>query len=132
MLKLYCDGGSRGNPGKSACAYFVFEDEKLLTFGCKYLGIQTNNYAEYNGLLLGLTSVIKEFKPDSLEVYLDSELVVKQINGLYKVENEVLKTLKGKIEEKKFLIANLKIIHVLREQNKFADKLVNICLDASM
>jgi len=131
-LKIYTDGGSRGNPGPTASAFLIYQGDTLLEKGSKYLGISTNNVAEYTALLLSLQKLIeiKGLDYESVEVFMDSELAVKQLNGLYKVKNENLKTLHNKI---KSIIAdnNLKVnfIHVRRSGNKESDRLVNIELD---
>ena len=92
-LKIFCDGGSRGNPGKSASAFVVEEKGSIIYSEAKYLGIATNNFAEYSAVLLALRW-IKENK-DILEkeiiFVLDSELVARQINGVYKIKNKKLK-----------------------------------------
>ncbi|BCX14003.1 MAG: hypothetical protein KatS3mg085_535 [Candidatus Dojkabacteria bacterium] len=75
-FKLFTDGGSRGNPGDSACGYFLFEDDKLIDFGGLLLGQSTNNVAEYTGLILGLKNALKKMIRN-LNCYLDSELIVK-------------------------------------------------------
>lgn len=128
-MKLYTDGGSRGNPGNAACAYFLFEGDKLVDFGGKFLGIVSNNVAEYRGLILGLKSAEK-LGIESLEVYMDSELIIKQVNGVYQVKND---DMKQEISKVMAVIKSFKLIsfnHVLREKNKYADKLVNTILDS--
>ena len=92
-IKVYCDGGSRGNPGKSASAFVVEENKKIIYSEAKYLGIATNNLAEYNAVFAALKWVRenKELLKKEIVFILDSELVVKQINGLYKVKNKKLK-----------------------------------------
>lgn len=126
--KLFTDGGSRGNPGNAACAYYLFEDDKLLDFGGKFLGQVTNNIAEYSGLLLGLKAVEK-LGLREVECNLDSELVVKQLNGEYKVSSPDMKAHVSKVMDSKKNFDSLTFNHVRREYNKFADKLVNIILD---
>jgi len=126
--KLYTDGGSRGNPGPAAIGYLIFEDESLLDFGAGFVGQQTNNYAEYSALIEGLT-LAKKHKIKKIECFLDSELIVKQLNGEYKVKNENIKPLFKKVESLRKNFDGLSFIHVKREFNKHADKLVNIVLD---
>lgn len=130
MFTLFTDGGSRGNPGNSACAYFLFnESGKLSDFGGDFLGIVTNNNAEYLGLINGLKLAVKN-KIEELTVCMDSELAIKQIRGEYKVSNESIKL---QHKEVKYLEKNFKKIefkHVPRAENKFADKLVNTILDS--
>lgn len=126
---LYTDGGSRGNPGSSACACFIFANDKLYSFDSKYLGTSTNNNAEYEGLLLGVKLALKN-GIENLQIFMDSELVVKQISGVYKISDENLKSKAMMIQKELKKFASYKINHVLRAENKFADKLVNIVLDA--
>jgi ribonuclease HI len=128
-LTINTDGGSRGNPGPSA-AGIVMVDEKGETvdrFG-QLLGDQTNNYAEYMGVVLALERAV-ELEADELDFNLDSELIVKQLNREYKVKNPDLAQLFLKIHN---LSSNFKKVtykHVYREQNKEADKVVNEILD---
>lgn len=130
-LTIYTDGGSRGNPGKSACAYAIYNEEALIAKDSKYLGIATNNHAEYNGVIFALEWLLKNSgKFENVSFYLDSELVVKQLNGLYKIKDENLLNLSQRVKE---LIHTLNLVivfkYIPREQNKLADKLVNECLD---
>lgn len=126
---LKTDGGSRGNPGKGASAALLFSiDNELLNFDGKYFENTTNNNAEYWGLVIGLKMAIKE-GIDELDCYLDSELIVKQMNGEYKIKDENIKTIKILIDD---LLPNFNKIsfhHIVREKNKLADRLVNLILD---
>lgn len=128
--KLFTDGGSRGNPGPAAAGVVCYSstDEVVFAKG-KYLGVTTNNEAEYKALVLGL-EVCLEKKLTSVEVYMDSELVVKQVLGLYKVKNENLQTFHKKVLELKKQFTLLTFTHVRREKNKMADSLVNQTLDS--
>lgn len=144
MVTIFSDGGSRGNPGPAACAFVIYahnkEDLKAskgrqIHSDSKYLGVTTNNVAEYSGVLLaldGLKKFIHEPYFDYVEFKMDSELVVKQINGVYKVKDGNLMNYVLRIKD--FIKANnLKIsfIHIPRKENAFADKLVNEKLDES-
>lgn len=131
-IKIYCDGGSRGNPGKSASAFVVEDGNKLIYSESKYLGIATNNFAEYNAVLSALHWIEENKKILGKEIIfiLDSELVVKQINGEYRTKNKKLKEIY--LEIKNILNSlSQKIIFksVDRERNKMADFLVNQKLD---
>ncbi len=129
MFYLFTDGGSRGNPGISAAGCFIFDDKlNLVSFDAKYLGIATNNYAEYNALKLGL-KLAQKLKIKDLTCTLDSELVVKQLNGEYKVKDENIRKLYNEIQRESKSFSLLIFNHVLREENKNADKMVNIILD---
>ena len=129
-LVIHSDGGARGNPGPGACAFVIEENGKIIIQGSKYLGRVTNNFAEYSGVLLALQSVAKK---SSITFYLDSELVAKQLSGLYKVKNKDLVKLAIEIRS---LIAtkNLEIsfVNIPREKNKVADQLVNEELDGNI
>jgi len=123
------DGGARGNPGPAAYGA-VMRDGKgeVIAELAEYLGMQTNNFAEYSGLLAALEYAVRE-KAASVKIFSDSELLVRQIQGRYKVNHPVLKEL---FQKAKSLITNFKyfsIEHVLRERNKEADRLVNKVLD---
>ncbi len=130
MHKLFTDGGARGNPGPAATGVFIFDEkDALITFEGEYLGKATNNEAEYKALILGLENANK-FGIKEIDCYLDSELVVKQLNGEYKVKQEHLKILKEQVQDLVFLFEKIAIHHVPREENKHADKMVNIILDS--
>ncbi len=129
-LKIYCDGGSRGNPGPAACAFIVFsEDHKMLHQEGKFLGAATNNMAEYSAVILSL-EYLKSQNSLNLPIvfFLDSQLVVSQLNGLWKVKNPKIRELIFKIHS---LAVNLPISyhHIPRAQNSLADRLVNEILD---
>ncbi len=126
---MYSDGGARGNPGKAATAFFIFEEKNLIAFDGEYLGVTTNNIAEYKALLLGLQYSLKK-GIKNINCKLDSELVVKQLKGEYKVKNAGIKPI---FEEIKSMLSNFDSVnfeHIKREKNKNADKLVNVILDS--
>lgn len=129
--KLYTDGGSRGNPGPSAMGIALLDDNDaviLKTSG--YLGITTNNQAEYQALKKGLQLATKA-GIKRLAVYMDSELIIKQIKGEYKVKNADLASHYHAIKELEKSFVEISFQHVLREKNKLADSMVNECLDAA-
>lgn len=128
--KLFTDGGSRGNPGKAACAWVVYDGDQEVLHGSKYLGMTTNNDAEYQGLIEGLESCIR-IGIKNLECYSDSELMVKQVNGIYKVRDANIRVRFDQIESQIKKLDSFSISHVLRSLNKRADKLVNICMDSN-
>ncbi len=128
-IKIFCDGGSRGNPGPSAAGVVITTtDDRVLAEYCEYLGIQTNNFAEYSAVLLALRN-LDDYKDYKLKFYLDSQLVVRQLNGEYKVKNS---NIKGLYQQIISIIKDMQISfeHVYREDNKLADAQVNKCLDA--
>ena len=132
-LKIYSDGGARGNPGPASSAFVVFLDGKIIHREAHYLGIKTNNEAEYSGICQALDWVKKyELNGDIslVNFFLDSELVAKQLSGEYKVKNENLKKyfLTAKKSEKE-LLKNIFYTPIAREKNKVADKMVNEELD---
>jgi ribonuclease HI len=131
---VYSDGGSRGNPGDAAYGWLLFSPEnELITFDSRYLGQATNNLAEYEALLSALKYIGKNktvLGVSDLLCQLDSELIVKQLNGEYSVKDAVLKTYYLKIKDIVSEIGNVTFNHVERKLNKHADKLVNITLDA--
>ncbi|MCX6783922.1 MAG: ribonuclease HI family protein [candidate division WWE3 bacterium] len=128
--KLFSDGGSRGNPGPSACSYALFDPAGNLRDKCgNYLGEATNNHAEYCGLLAGVEAAVKAGTTE-LDCYLDSELVVKQMKGEYRIKDANLKSIADKIKELQINFIKLSFNHVPREKNQIADRLVNETLDA--
>ncbi|MDD3480760.1 MAG: ribonuclease HI family protein [Patescibacteria group bacterium] len=127
-LIINTDGGARGNPGPAGIGV-VFSDEKgekIATFR-EYIGEATNNIAEYKALILALEKA-KDFEAEEIECRLDSELVVKQLRGEYKVKDEKLKELYARVQELAFF-KPIKYVHVRREKNEEADALVNEAID---
>ena len=128
-LTLYTDGGARGNPGPGG-AGIVLKDEggnTIKEIG-KYLGNCTNNEAEYLALIMGL-KVAKEAGAKRVTCYLDSELIVKQLNGLYKVKNERMRIYYDKVLEFEEDFMDIDYKHIPRDENNEADTLVNEALD---
>lgn len=129
---LQTDGGSRGNPGPAAAGWVIKQNSnnsfETIVKNSKYLGIKTNNFAEYTAIVEGLKECI-EHKITDLKVEMDSELAVKQINGLYKIKNPQIKIFCEEIMLIKKQFKNISFSHVYREYNKEADGMVNECLD---
>jgi ribonuclease HI len=128
-LIAHSDGGARGNPGPSGYGVVIKDEagQKVAALS-EYLGHQTNNFAEYQGLIAALEYAVKH-GPKALKLISDSELLVRQIKGIYKVKNETLKDLHARAKE---LIAQLEwfsIGHALREHNQEADRLANEAMD---
>lgn len=127
--KLYTDGGSRGNPGPSAGAFVICKtDDNVVEKSGFYIGITTNNQAEYQALLQGLKRS-QAVGIRKLNVFIDSELIVKQLNGLYKIKNEGLKPLYRQIKDLATSFEEVSFTHVPRALNKDADAEVNRILD---
>src|ERR1700683_222829 len=131
-LVAYSDGGARGNPGPSGYGV-VIQDQagKKIAALSEYLGHQTNNFAEYQGLIAALEYAV-EHDHKAMKVISDSELLVRQIKGVYKVKNATLQDLHGRAKQ---LIAKLdwfSIGHALREHNQEADRLANAAMDKGM
>jgi ribonuclease HI len=128
--KLSSDGGARGNPGPAAFGYVLeAEDGTVLDARGEAIGVATNNEAEYRGLVAGLEKAL-ELGVDELEVVSDSELVVRQMRGEYKVKKETLRTLNEQASDLARRLARVSFTSVRREHNELADRLVNEALDA--
>ena len=127
--RLFTDGGARGNPGPAAFGY-VLEDEDgtVIAAHGEAIGHATNNVAEYRGLIAGLETAL-EVGVTELEVVSDSELVVRQMQGDYKVKNETLKELNEEAEALEQRLRRVTYTAVRREHNELADALVNEALD---
>jgi ribonuclease HI len=128
-IKANIDGGARGNPGPSAYGVVVRNAKgEIIAELSDYLGLQTNNFAEYSGLLAALEFAVREKHP-SLKVQSDSELLVKQMKGQYRVKSPGLLELYEKARVLVRKLEHFSIEHVLREYNREADALVNKVLD---
>jgi ribonuclease HI len=129
-LTMYADGGSRGNPGPSASGFALMNERgDILVKKGVYLGITTNNQAEYQSLKLGLIEA-KKLQAETVKVFMDSQLVVKQMQGLYKVRNRDLWPIYTSIKDLVTTFKHVTFKHVPRELNKIADGAVNEALDA--
>jgi len=129
--RLWTDGGSRGNPGPAAFGYVLeAEDGTVLAAHGEAIGVATNNVAEYRALVAGLERA-GEAGVSELEVVSDSELLVKQMRGEYKVKNAALRTLWEQAQELAASVPRVEFTAVRREENDLADRLVNEALDAA-
>lgn len=131
--RMYADGGSRGNPGPSASGAVIYdlengEEGEVLAEVTKFLGNTTNNQAEYMAIVIGLRAAAK-LGIEGLEVRLDSELAVKQLNGVYKVRNPEIAKRFAEVHELRQEFREIRFIHIRREKNTVADGLVNQELD---
>jgi len=131
LYALYTDGASRGNPGKAGAGIVILAPNGniILQKGI-YLGEKTNNEAEYLALLLGLKEAYRLGIKD-LFIYTDSQLIVNQMKGIYKLRAEHLKPLYEKVKQA-LSHFSYKILHINREKNKLADKLANLAIDQEL
>ena len=128
--KLFTDGGARGNPGPAAYGYVLeAEDGTVLAAHGERIGVATNNVAEYRALIAGLEKAVELAVPE-VEVVSDSELLVKQMNGEYRVKNAALQDLSIQASRLARELGKVSYTAVRREHNKLADQLVNEALDA--
>jgi len=129
-LRLFTDGAARGNPGPAGLGVVIEDEQGLRLRGLhRWLGVATNNEAEYHALIEGLKAVV-DWKPDRLEVFLDSKLVVEQVSGRYRVKEPRLQPLHREAKELLAGFGAVSISHVERERNKGADALANMAIDA--
>ena len=129
--RLWTDGGARGNPGPAAYAFVLeAEDGTMLEARGEAIGVATNNVAEYSALVAGLREASVR-GVDDLEVHSDSELMVKQMRGEYRVKNRDLQTLFLDASRLALQLRSVTYTHVRREHNELADRLVNDALDAA-
>jgi ribonuclease HI/ADP-ribose pyrophosphatase YjhB (NUDIX family) len=126
---VYTDGGSRGNPGPSASGFVVLDETgEVISEGGAYLGITTNNVAEYQAVYLGLERA-QEMGASKVEFRMDSQLVANQMNGIYKIKHPDLAIINNRIRELVAQFEKVTFNHVRREYNKLADGMVNKILD---
>jgi ribonuclease HI len=131
-INAHCDGGARGNPGPAGYGALITDDHGgVLAELSEFLGIRTNNYAEYSGLLACLQYALDHHHP-RLRVVSDSELMVKQIQGKYKINSPDLKTLWQEARNRIAKLEAFEISHALRHKNKDADRLANEAMDRGM
>ena len=130
-VKLYTDGGSRGNPGPSALGYVVKDiNDELLESGSKYIGLTTNNQAEYQAVRAGLAACA-QYTNGTVSVFSDSQLVANQMNGIYKIKNRELWPIHQAIKQLcEHSFDRVSFTYIPREYNKEADAMVNEALDA--
>jgi ribonuclease HI len=128
-LIIYTDGGARGNPGPAGIGvYIVNENREAVGKFNEFIGKATNNQAEYKAVILALGKA-RGFEAEELEFFLDSELVVKQLNREYRVKDKDLASLYVKIYNSILSFKKVTFTHIPREKNKEADKLVNVAID---
>lgn len=127
--KLYVDGASRNNPGHAGAGIYIIKNDEPFIKKSFYLGLKTNNQAEYLALLLGLYLLKPQLEKDDLvQILSDSQLLVRQVNGEYKIKHPELQPLNRAV--RRFLVGiNYSMVHVIREENEQADELANQGVD---
>jgi len=133
-MKIYTDGGARGNPGPAGAGWHALDNQgKTLFEGFRYLGKKTNNEAEYEALIFALDQ-LKTFTPSTpVHFFLDSQLIVRQLNGEYKVKTPHIRILFAKVQQALLSFScSISFHHVPRAQNRRADALVNRAIDQAL
>jgi ribonuclease HI len=131
-FNLYSDGASRGNPGNGGGGAVLYDESGAVIATVKrYLGVCTNNEAEYRALMLGLEEALRR-GIKNLKIFLDSELLVRQIEGIYRVKNQNLQGLMHEVRKLLSLLDTYNVEHVAREKNKMADSLANEAIDEAL
>lgn len=129
VISIFSDGGARGNPGPAGVGAVLYNEEKeRIAEVSKYLGVATNNQAEYKALIFALEEALR-LGVEKIEAFLDSELVVKQLNREYKVKNKDLAPLFLEVYNLSQKFKEIKFVHIPREKNSEADKLANEAMD---
>lgn len=129
LVKVYTDGASRGNPGKAGIGVIILDDSgQILAKENEYIGIATNNVAEYKAVILGLQKAV-EIGATKVKLFADSQLLVRQLSGEYRVRNEGLKPLFLEVKKLSQEFEEFEAIHIPREENKEADGLANQALN---
>ncbi len=131
-LIIYTDGASRGNPGQASYGFTISDNlGKLIYQEGKYIGIATNNVAEYSAVLAALKWIKENIKGKTqIEFYADSKLVVEQLSGRYKIKSPHLRLIIEEINKLAVSLGSVKFTHIFREKNILADKLANQALDS--
>ncbi len=127
-LTIYTDGASRNNPGEAGAGIFILQGGKPVEKIARYLGTTTNNIAEYTAAIIAMEHALNR-GATKVRLFADSELMVKQLNGIYKVKNEGLKPLFAKAKELIAKIGSVEVQYIPREMNKDADALANKAID---
>lgn len=132
VFHLYTDGACRGNPGQGGAGAVLIDKKGNICATAKHsLGLCTNNIAEYKALILGMEEALKR-QCRNLHIFLDSELLVNQINGIYKIKNENLKTLMRDVRKLLSYFESYTVEHIDRSRNTIADRLANEAIDEAL
>lgn len=129
LIEIFTDGGSRGNPGQAAYGFVVKTGGKIVKKAGGALGVATNNFAEYTAVIRALEFAKEKFKGRDIKFYMDSLLVASQLSGLFKIKNPSIRQLVFKVRTLESDFGQITYTHILRENNKEADRLVNEALD---
>lgn len=130
-LRVFTDGGSRGNPGPAAAGFVVLSDGRSIYESGRYLGNTTNNVAEYTAILDALEWLTKQpYTRAEITIHLDSRLVVEQLCGRFRIKSNTLALLAARAHDLIARLPHLRIVHVPRSENSRADRVVNDVLDA--
>jgi len=127
IFQIYIDGAARGNPGPAGIGAVICQDGRVIKNLSSYIGKTTNNSAEYMALIFALQEALV-LKAKAIEVFSDSQLLCRQLNGEYKVKEAHIKTLFTQVKNLLSLFKKTKIIYIPRQQNRGADKLANLAL----
>lgn len=131
-VRVFTDGGARGNPGPAAVGVVILDEkDNMISKSGKFIGVTTNNVAEYSALIEAL-ELLKEIDAYRIVFYTDSNLVYSQIKGLWKIKSPDLKVLNEQAKKMLYSLPNYDFVHIPREKNKDADRLVNKALDERM
>jgi len=129
IVELFVDGGSRGNPGSSGGGFAAYFAGKKAAHGSEYFGEKTNNQAEYLALRMALRELFEKYADYNIHCFMDSQLVVEQMSGNYKVKSADLRPLFDEVQRITGQFRSFQIKHVERNQNKVADRLANEAMD---
>lgn len=131
MISIFTDGGSRSNPGHAGIGVYAVTDSGVLFELAEYIGVQTNNFAEYTAVIRALEVCLeKKYTQDPIAFFLDSKLVVEQVQGHWKVKEATLRPLVSRVQELTQLFSSVTFTHIPRERNGEADRLANEAMDA--
>lgn len=127
---VFTDGGSRNNPGEAGIGAVAYKGSEKLFELSEYLGVQTNNFAEYTGVIRALESLVERgLQKEDIEIRMDSKLVVEQVQGNWKIKEPTLKSLAARVRELVTQFKTVAFTHIPREENKEADALANEAMD---
>jgi ribonuclease HI len=130
-ILIKCDGGARGNPGPAAIGAVLYDTQnRVITTISRIIGTTTNNQAEYRAVIAALEEAVR-LGACQVELRIDSELIVRQLNGQYRVKKAELKPLHQRVKELQSRLDRFTVTHIPREHNREADRLVNMALDAA-